>query len=409
MADTTSPARAALPSPADMLADYEAKLSAALAMNPTPGPWSVGETALDPGEPPETVIRGLGGAAGVGVALDFGRNNPGWREANAALMAAADPVCIGLVLHEFKRLRAENERLREDMRAGFRIGNELTLETQTVEEMAADLVRQVRDARAALGHHLAAAQPPAEPGVCMTCAGQGWEPSVYAGRRPCSRCAGASAAIDSTANADLSASRNDTGDQPVKADPLSGLAPKHLSGVGAFSLSQRWATYEGASADPLFHQCRGIMGTVTWGQDDALRRTLLHFATQRQGVPSGFRLVPLEPTPEMIAAACWLDRPQMRRDYTRLIEAAPTPVFTLGDSDPHDAAYQQQGQMPKQQPDPAWHRLARQLVQWRHCMSYNDSYFGEPAGLLKHIAAEFERLLPPNDLAAAQAGTTGAA
>ena len=46
-------------------------------------------------------------------------------------------------------MHAELERLREDIRAGFRIANELTLETQTVEEMAADLVRQVREARAA--------------------------------------------------------------------------------------------------------------------------------------------------------------------------------------------------------------------------------------------------------------------
>jgi hypothetical protein len=51
----------------------------------------------------------------------------------------------------------------------------------------------------------------------------------------------------------------------------------------------------------------------------------------------------------------------------------------------------------------AWQKHARKLVEWRHCMSYNDSYFGEPAGLLKQIAAEFERLLPPHELAAAPA------
>lgn len=39
------------------------------------------------------------------------------------------------------------EALQDDVKRGLRIGHELTLETQTVEEMAADLVRQVRSAR----------------------------------------------------------------------------------------------------------------------------------------------------------------------------------------------------------------------------------------------------------------------
>lgn len=35
-----------------------------------------------------------------------------------------------------------------------------------------------------------------------------------------------------------------------------------------------------------------------------------------------------------------------------------------------------------------------ELTKWKHSMSYNDSYFGEPAGLLKQVTAELDRLLP---------------
>jgi hypothetical protein len=38
------------------------------------------------------------------------------------------------------------------------------------------------------------------------------------------------------------------------------------------------------------------------------------------------------------------------------------------------------------------HLLAR-LTTWRSCMSYNDSYFGEPAGELKRITADIDRLV----------------
>lgn len=105
--------------------------------------------------------------------LSFKLGHKAARHAAAELANAAD---------------AELQRLREDIRAGFRIANELTLETQTVEEMAADLVRQVRDARAA--------QQPAEPAawiakdrgvyrveLCLPCdgddAGLDWQP-LYA-------------------------------------------------------------------------------------------------------------------------------------------------------------------------------------------------------------------------------------
>ena len=38
--------------------------------------------------------------------------------------------------------------------------------------------------------------------------------------------------------------------------------------------------------------------------------------------------------------------------------------------------------------------LCEELVSWRHCMSYNDSYFGEPRGLLKGLANEMKHKLP---------------
>lgn len=34
------------------------------------------------------------------------------------------------------------------------------------------------------------------------------------------------------------------------------------------------------------------------------------------------------------------------------------------------------------------------VVKWKHAMSYNDSYFGEPAGDLKRIVYEIERSMP---------------
>lgn len=43
---------------------------------------------------------------------------------------------------------------------------------------------------------------------------------------------------------------------------------------------------------------------------------------------------------------------------------------------------------------PALLRQCAELAKWRYCMSYDDSYFGEPAGDLKRIAAEIDRLIP---------------
>lgn len=62
----------------------------------TPGPWTVDEEAFDNDGFPETVIRGLGGIAGVAVAIDFGSNNPKMRHANARLIAAAPDMLTAL-------------------------------------------------------------------------------------------------------------------------------------------------------------------------------------------------------------------------------------------------------------------------------------------------------------------------
>ena len=40
-------------------------------------------------------------------------------------------------------------------------------------------------------------------------------------------------------------------------------------------------------------------------------------------------------------------------------------------------------------------RLVGKLAQWQHCMSYNDSYFGEPAGLVKQVTAELVHAADP--------------
>jgi len=47
---------------------------------------------------------------------------------------------------------------------------------------------------------------------------------------------------------------------------------------------------------------------------------------------------------------------------------------------------------PKQEPV-AWERHAKKLTDWLYCMSYNDSYFGEPAGLVKQVTSELNRLI----------------
>lgn len=50
-------------------------------------------------------------------------------------------------------------------------------------------------------------------------------------------------------------------------------------------------------------------------------------------------------------------------------------------------------QVRQEQEPVAWEHHAKKLTQWMHCMSYNDSYFGEPAGLVKRATAELNRLI----------------
>lgn len=42
----------------------------------------------------------------------------------------------------------------------------------------------------------------------------------------------------------------------------------------------------------------------------------------------------------------------------------------------------------------AWQEPAIRLVVWLHCMSYNESYFGEPAGYVKQCVNALRHLLP---------------
>ena len=53
---------------------------------------------------------------------------------------------------------------------------------------------------------------------------------------------------------------------------------------------------------------------------------------------------------------------------------------------------------------PAWEHHARKLTQWLHCMSHNDSYFGEPAGLVKQVTGELNRLIGAAPQPVAQQG-----
>ena len=62
----------------------------------TPGLLFVAETEQDDGGSPETIIRGMGGRACVAVAIDFGANNPGMREANAQRLVSCWNALDGL-------------------------------------------------------------------------------------------------------------------------------------------------------------------------------------------------------------------------------------------------------------------------------------------------------------------------
>lgn len=63
----------------------------------TPGSWEVALEIFDNGGIPETVIQALNGRAAVAVALEFGPNNPGMRDANARLIAASPDLYAALL------------------------------------------------------------------------------------------------------------------------------------------------------------------------------------------------------------------------------------------------------------------------------------------------------------------------
>jgi hypothetical protein len=83
-----------------------------------------------------------------------------------------------------------------------------------------------------------------------------------------------------------------------------------------------WPTFESASADPLFHECRAIMGTTDVGQDEALLRAINNFVARRSintlraahpSPPTGAELEALPPLPK---AAGWLEQQPMYAAYT---------------------------------------------------------------------------------------------
>lgn len=65
----------------------------------TPLPWSTAGEAFDNDGQPETVIQAMGGRAAVAVTLDFGKNNPGMRQANAEYVVTACNAVPGLLDH----------------------------------------------------------------------------------------------------------------------------------------------------------------------------------------------------------------------------------------------------------------------------------------------------------------------
>lgn len=62
----------------------------------TPGRLCVAVDIFDNDGMPETALQALGGAATVAVALEFGPNNPGMREANARRLVACWNACDGI-------------------------------------------------------------------------------------------------------------------------------------------------------------------------------------------------------------------------------------------------------------------------------------------------------------------------
>jgi hypothetical protein len=76
----------------------------------TPGAWNVHGNIFDNDGYPESVIQAQNGGGFVAVTLDFGKNNPLMREANAHYIAAANPVVITGLLAERDGLLEQHHR-----------------------------------------------------------------------------------------------------------------------------------------------------------------------------------------------------------------------------------------------------------------------------------------------------------
>jgi hypothetical protein len=63
-----------------------------------------------------------------------------------------------------------------------------------------------------------------------------------------------------------------------------------------------WPTFESASADPLFHECRAIMGTADVGQDIALQHAINNFVA-RQSIKALRATAPAQPSADQVRAA----------------------------------------------------------------------------------------------------------
>jgi len=64
------------------------------AQNAWPGPWAMNPEPFDNDGTPETVVSAMDGKAAICVTMDWGKNNPLMREANALHIAACDPKTI---------------------------------------------------------------------------------------------------------------------------------------------------------------------------------------------------------------------------------------------------------------------------------------------------------------------------
>lgn len=89
----------------------------------TPGRLEVAVQIFDNDGAPESVIQGMGGAASVAVALDFGANNPGMREANARRLAACWNFCDGIPTEKLEGTDLAGYVSAQTMLTGMQFGN----------------------------------------------------------------------------------------------------------------------------------------------------------------------------------------------------------------------------------------------------------------------------------------------